>query len=398
MILETIDRLSKVSGDYVEDLEISRTTQIDINQVRDAIEILHGEGCVDVVRTTTGFTVAVNAKGRLTIGQFASFQDGGNQQSQSAIQELEAQTNPADPSAEPAGRTPEPGHWTDMGEDADVPPLPPPPISRRSRFSSASVQSLPSNAAQNNAPGKQRRPQSRQAPRGSPEISVQENRHLTKGEIAVAHLSDLHFGYGKLKHAERAWSLLEEILREVKPSLLLISGDLVDTPRRKYFDQAIQKLQGLDVPYYACLGNHDWHRKGTRLDPRLTFGRVWFRTACTVLWLLTAVASYHGIGRWALGFVALAATPWVGPWVICRLWNSVGTNLFDAGFAKRILGPKPAKLSITPIMATRSGRSACSASIRASKQTFPIEASSTRCTLHRSRKRPKSKIGTFASA
>ena len=169
-----------------------------------------------------------------------------------------------------------------------------------------------------------------------------------KGEIALAHLSDLHFGYGKSKHAERAWSLLEEILREVKPSLLLISGDLVDTPKRKYFDDAIQKLQALDVPYYACLGNHDWHRNGNRLDHRLTFGRVWFRTACTVLWLATALASYHGIGWWALGFVALAATPWVGPWVICWLWNSVGTNLFDAEFAKRILGPKTAIPFIYP--------------------------------------------------
>jgi len=165
-----------------------------------------------------------------------------------------------------------------------------------------------------------------------------DDHHLLDGEIALAHISDLHFGFGKPGDDEKAWTLLEQILRKLKPSLLLVSGDLVDTPKRTHFDKVVLKLQALGIDYYACLGNHYFYRKGNKINRRLMFGNVWFRAACSATWVMAAVASYQGIGWWALGFLALAATPWVGPPLISWLWNRVGKDLFDENFAKRILG------------------------------------------------------------
>ena len=169
-----------------------------------------------------------------------------------------------------------------------------------------------------------------------------DDHHVLDGEIGIAHISDLHFGFGKPKDGEDAWKLIEQILGKLKPSLLLVSGDLVDTPKKEHFDNAIKKLHSMDIPYYACLGNHDWYRKGNRLDHRLMFGNFSFRMACSATWVLAALASYHGIGWWCLGFLALATSPWFGPWLISSLWNAVGNDLYDEDFKKRILCPSRA--------------------------------------------------------
>lgn len=161
---------------------------------------------------------------------------------------------------------------------------------------------------------------------------------LAEGEIALAHISDLHLGHDKKD--EDAWVLLEQILKKLKPTLLLVSGDLVDTPKKEHFSKALVKLQGLDIPFYACLGNHDWYRKGNRVNHRLIFGNFKVRLVFAAIFAIGVFAIAWCSGWRSLWFlavpVALAFVPWAG----CRFWNWVDRHGND--IEKYILGHEKA--------------------------------------------------------
>jgi len=79
--------------------------------------------------------------------------------------------------------------------------------------------------------------------------------------VVIAHLSDLHFGE---KEPEPVWDELVEYLNNtLKPHLVLITGDVVNTPDRELFRRAkeqIDRLQPRSRPearYRLCPGNHD---------------------------------------------------------------------------------------------------------------------------------------------
>ena len=69
----------------------------------------------------------------------------------------------------------------------------------------------------------------------------------------IAHLSDLHFG----RIDPEALEALEADLAEVKPSLVVISGDLVQRARRRHFRAARDFLERLPAPWLVVPGNHD---------------------------------------------------------------------------------------------------------------------------------------------
>jgi len=69
----------------------------------------------------------------------------------------------------------------------------------------------------------------------------------------LAHISDLHLGTEDKKVAE---SLVEE-LSGLKPSLLVISGDLTQRARKKQFLEAKQYINRLPKPQLIIPGNHD---------------------------------------------------------------------------------------------------------------------------------------------
>jgi len=89
--------------------------------------------------------------------------------------------------------------------------------------------------------------------------------------LRVAHISDLHFG---ADGQDETWLALTKHLREeIRPDLILVTGDIVDTPKnhlyaeaKKSLDQLCQSIQGKSQPvkYYVCPGNHDRFPKGTR--------------------------------------------------------------------------------------------------------------------------------------
>jgi 3',5'-cyclic AMP phosphodiesterase CpdA len=69
----------------------------------------------------------------------------------------------------------------------------------------------------------------------------------------IAHLSDIHYGRIDLRVAE---GLLED-LAALRPSLVVISGDLVQRAREHLFRAARTFLDRLPAPWLVVPGNHD---------------------------------------------------------------------------------------------------------------------------------------------
>src|SRR6266446_2316913 len=97
--------------------------------------------------------------------------------------------------------------------------------------------------------------------------------------ITIAHLSDLHFD-GTEAQLE-VWQSLRKFLNKViKPSLILITGDIVDTPDEKLYALAQKELNELEtvgteqLRYRICPGNHDRHPYGNAPG---ALGRFWRR-------------------------------------------------------------------------------------------------------------------------
>lgn len=69
----------------------------------------------------------------------------------------------------------------------------------------------------------------------------------------VAHISDLHFGTELPELAEG----LREDLAAIRPSLVIVSGDLTQRARRSQFCTARRYLETLPAPQLIVPGNHD---------------------------------------------------------------------------------------------------------------------------------------------
>jgi 3',5'-cyclic AMP phosphodiesterase CpdA len=69
----------------------------------------------------------------------------------------------------------------------------------------------------------------------------------------VAHISDLHFGREDPLVADG----LARELERVRPSLVIVSGDLTQRARRAQFDAAARFLRRLPAPFVVVPGNHD---------------------------------------------------------------------------------------------------------------------------------------------
>lgn len=74
-----------------------------------------------------------------------------------------------------------------------------------------------------------------------------------KPMTTLAHLSDLHFG----RENPRLIDGLMYCLEEIKPQLVIISGDLTQRARKREFLAARTFLENLSWPYLVIAGNHD---------------------------------------------------------------------------------------------------------------------------------------------
>ena len=83
------------------------------------------------------------------------------------------------------------------------------------------------------------------------------------GAVRIAQISDLHFG---ASFQDATWAILRNHLQtEIQANrihLVLVTGDIVNTPRAKLFEAARRELDSLDANYLVCAGNHDRHPLG----------------------------------------------------------------------------------------------------------------------------------------
>src|ERR687892_388501 len=93
----------------------------------------------------------------------------------------------------------------------------------------------------------------------------------------VLHVSDLHFGTREDPAMERA---LLALLHDVRPELVIASGDLTHRGRRNEHERAERFLRSLGLPLLAIPGNHDipytFPARFTR--PWQEFERLWETT------------------------------------------------------------------------------------------------------------------------
>lgn len=81
----------------------------------------------------------------------------------------------------------------------------------------------------------------------------------------IAHISDLHFG----SEAPMVREGLLDILDQLQPELVIISGDLTQQARRREFQTAREFLHTLPCPWLTVPGNHDLSE--SNLPERLLF-------------------------------------------------------------------------------------------------------------------------------
>ena len=82
------------------------------------------------------------------------------------------------------------------------------------------------------------------------------------GTIRIAQVTDCHLpadprqGYRGINPYKKLQSLLQKV-KDIKPDLLLASGDLSEDGSRQSYEALRQFLEPLDVPVLALPGNHD---------------------------------------------------------------------------------------------------------------------------------------------
>jgi len=93
----------------------------------------------------------------------------------------------------------------------------------------------------------------------------------------ILHVSDLHFGRNEKSESIEA---LARLIEEVRPELVVASGDLTHRGLRSQHERAAEFLRGLDLPLLAIPGNHDipytFPKRFTR--PWAEFERLWEST------------------------------------------------------------------------------------------------------------------------
>ena len=113
----------------------------------------------------------------------------------------------------------------------------------------------------------------------------------------VLHLSDLHFGRNDKPESIEA---LARLIEEVRPELVIASGDLTHRGLRRQHERAGEFLRGLELPLVAIPGNHDipytFPKRFTR--PWQEFERLWDTTEPVFRSDTLVVAGLNSVRPW----------------------------------------------------------------------------------------------------
>jgi predicted MPP superfamily phosphohydrolase len=124
-------------------------------------------------------------------------------------------------------------------------------------------------------------------------------------DVIILHLSDLHFG------AKNQTSVFEEITpflqNRVKPDIVLITGDVVDSPQKETFIEARRSMQRAcpGAKLFMCGGNHDRFRKGNRFRFWSTQPSPLMRDELHGHHLSPAEVRIEPIKGWKIGFIEI---------------------------------------------------------------------------------------------
>lgn len=102
----------------------------------------------------------------------------------------------------------------------------------------------------------------------------------------IVHISDTHFGLrefppllgprGSSRDQLANWQRARAYIAELNPDLILLTGDVVDSPSLDRFRRAADALRDLKSPVRICAGNHDLHPTGVhwRISSRSVMQRL----------------------------------------------------------------------------------------------------------------------------
>lgn len=88
--------------------------------------------------------------------------------------------------------------------------------------------------------------------------TAQELRFHRDGTFKIVQFTDLHLHGGKLDKSERAYQVVDTIMRCERPDLVVITGDLIyGTPARPVYQRLLRRMAAYGVPFVVMPGNHD---------------------------------------------------------------------------------------------------------------------------------------------
>ncbi len=85
-----------------------------------------------------------------------------------------------------------------------------------------------------------------------------------QGQFTVVQFTDIHYRAG-VNHSASSITMMEATLDEVKPDLVVFTGDIVvSKPSKKGWDEVLDVVISRGIPYLVTLGNHDDESELTR--------------------------------------------------------------------------------------------------------------------------------------
>ena len=168
------------------------------------------------------------------------------------------------------------------------------------------------------------------------------------GAVLLVHVSDLHIGSDR---SVTVWKEVYKELKRIRPHRMLVSGDLVHTPREDYYSTARKCIDAVGVPYFVCPGNHDRFPYGNRWCIRLVPKSL--LTRCVLLFVVVAISAFTVNGLLIGGTATPAQAIWINslavavgalllfvmPWFNERLIRGLPKELFERAFEE--FGPAP---------------------------------------------------------
>ena len=113
----------------------------------------------------------------------------------------------------------------------------------------------------------------------------------------ILHISDLHLGHGATSEPVTA---LRELVPELAPEILVVTGDLTHRGRRPELERARELLESVGLPLLAVPGNHDipyvFPTRFTR--PREEWDRVFGTTEPVYISGQLAVVGLNSVRPW----------------------------------------------------------------------------------------------------